>query len=77
MMNNNSQEYDFSMEYLLLRCNEPFHFCSEDKVCSINFERPDIDLCSACHIYPISGGASIISILFIVNRFTSGLNQII
>ena len=24
------------------------------KVCSINFEPPDIDLCSVCHVYPIS-----------------------
>ena len=30
MMNNNCQEYDFSMESLLLRCNKPFHFCSKD-----------------------------------------------
>ena len=44
------------------------------KVCSINFEPTDIDLCSACHAYPISRGAWIISILFIVNRFTLGLN---
>ena len=27
------------------------------KVPSINFEPPDIDLCSACHVYPISRGA--------------------
>ena len=52
-----------------VRCNENFS-C---KVCSINFEPPDIDLCSACHVYPISRGASIISILFIVNRFTWGV----
>ena len=32
---------------------------------------------SACHVYPISRGALIISILFIVNRFTWGLNLII
>ena len=30
MMNDNYQEYDFSMESLLLRCNKPFHFCSTD-----------------------------------------------
>ena len=30
MMNNNCQEYDFSMESLLLRCNKPFHFCPKD-----------------------------------------------
>ena len=35
---------------------------------------PDIDLCSACHVYPISRGAWIVSILFIVNRFAWGLN---
>ena len=29
-MNNNYQEYDFSMESLLLRCNKPFHFFSKD-----------------------------------------------
>ena len=29
-----------------------------------------IDLCSACHVYPISRGAWIISILFILNGFT-------
>ena len=40
------------------------------KVCSINFEPPDIDFCSACHVYTISRGAWIISILFILNRFT-------
>ena len=44
------------------------------EIFSINFEPPDIDLCSACHVYPIFQGASIISILFIVNRFTWGLN---
>ena len=44
------------------------------KLCSINFEPPDVDLCSECHVYPISGGASIISILFIVNSFTWELN---
>ena len=44
------------------------------KVCSINFEPSDIDLCSACHVYPISRGAWIISILFMLNRFTWGLN---
>ena len=44
------------------------------KVCSINFEPPDIDLCSACHVYMISHRAWIISILFIVNRITWGLN---
>ena len=26
----NSQEYDLSMESLPLRCNKPFHFCSKD-----------------------------------------------
>ena len=40
------------------------------KACSINFEPPDNDLCSACHVYPLSRGARIISILFILNRFT-------
>ena len=50
------------------------HLC---KVCSINFEPPDIDLCSTCHVYMISRGASIISILFIVNRFTCGSSKII
>ena len=44
------------------------------KICSINFEPPDIDLCSVCHVYTISRGALIISILFIVNRFTWGSN---
>ena len=29
MMNNNCQEYNFSRESLLLRCNKPFHFCSK------------------------------------------------
>ena len=30
MMNSNCQEYDFSMESLLLRCNKKtFHFCSD------------------------------------------------
>ena len=27
------------------------------KVCSINFEPPDIDLGSACHVYPLFHGA--------------------
>ena len=30
IMNNNCQEYDFSVESLLLCCNKPFHFCSKD-----------------------------------------------
>ena len=30
MMNNNCQEYDCSMESLLLRRNKPIHFCSKD-----------------------------------------------
>ena len=47
------------------------------KVCSINFEPSDNDLCSACHVYPLSRGAWIISILFIFNRFTWGLNYVI
>ena len=42
------------------------------KVCSINFEPLDNDLCSACHVYPLSRGAWIISILFILNGFASG-----
>ena len=29
MVNNDCQEYDFSMEPLLIRFNEPFHFCSK------------------------------------------------
>ena len=29
-MNNNCQEYDFSMESLLLHCNKPFQFCLKD-----------------------------------------------
>ena len=43
------------------------------KVCSINFEPPDNDLCSACHVYPLSRGAWIILILFILNGFTWGV----
>ena len=30
------------------------------KVCSINFEPPDDDLCPACHDHPLFGGAWII-----------------
>ena len=30
MINNNCQEYECSMESLLLRCNKAFHFCSKD-----------------------------------------------
>ena len=30
MMNNDCQEYNFSIESLLLCCNKPFHFCSKD-----------------------------------------------
>ena len=30
IMNNNCQKHDFSMESSLLRCDEPFHFCSKD-----------------------------------------------
>ena len=30
MMNNNCHEYKLSMEFLLLCCNKPFHFCSQD-----------------------------------------------
>ena len=40
------------------------------KVCSINFEPPDNDLCSACHIYPLSRRVWNFSVLFILNRFT-------
>ena len=29
-MNNNCQEYDFRIESLLLHCNKPFHFSSND-----------------------------------------------
>ena len=29
MMNDDCQEYDFSMESLLLSCNKPFHCCSK------------------------------------------------
>ena len=46
---------------------------SQSKVCSINFEPPDNDLCSACHVYPLSRGAWMISILFILNGFTWGV----
>ena len=28
------------------------------KVCSINFEPPDNDLCSTCHVYPLSHEAT-------------------
>ena len=33
------------------------------EVSSINFEPPDIDLCFACHVYPLFRGAWIVSIL--------------
>ena len=42
------------------------------KVCSINFEPSDNDLCSVCHVYSLSRGARIVSVLFILNRFTWG-----
>ena len=29
-MNNNYHEHDFSMEFLLLGCNKPFHLCLDD-----------------------------------------------
>ena len=47
------------------------------KVCSINFEPPDNDLCSSCHVYPLSREAWIISILFILKRFNRELNYTI
>ena len=47
------------------------------KVCSVNFEPPDIDLCSACHVRPLLRGAWIVSILFILNKLTWGLDSII
>ena len=50
--------------------------CRIRKVCSINFEPPKNDLCSACHVYPLSCGARIISILFILNRVTWGWNYL-
>ena len=53
------------------------YFTDNLKVCSINFEPPDNDLFSPCHVYPLSRGAWIISILFILNRFIWGLNYII
>ena len=40
------------------------------KICSVNFEPPDNELCSARHIYQVSRGAWMISILSILNRFT-------
>ena len=43
------------------------------KVCSLNFEPPDIDLCSACHVYPLFREAWIISILFILNETDMGV----
>ena len=42
MMNNNCQEYDFSMESLLPRCNKPFDVCSKDTQITfllINFQK--------------------------------------
>ena len=30
MMNDNCQEYDYSMKSLLLICNKPFHICSKN-----------------------------------------------
>ena len=30
MMNNDCQEYNSSIESLLTRCNETFHFCAKD-----------------------------------------------
>ena len=45
------------------------------KVCSINFEPHDNDFCSAFHVYPLSCGAWIISIPFILNRFIWGSNE--
>ena len=47
------------------------------KVCSINFEPPDIDLCSGCHVYPLFCRAWIISILFRLKKLTWGLDFII
>ena len=47
------------------------------RVCSIDFEPPDNDLCSACHDHPLFRGAWIISILFIFNKLTWGLDFII
>ena len=38
------------------------------KVCSINFEPPDNDLCSACHVCSLSRGAWIISVLFYIEQ---------
>ena len=43
------------------------------KVCSIDSEPPDIDLCPACHVYRLFRGAQIISILFILNKLTLGM----
>ena len=53
-----------------------FSFLSS-KVCSITFEPPDIDLCSACHVYPLFRGAWIMSILFILDILSWGLDFII
>ena len=56
----------------------PFCLQTLSKVCSINLERTDDnDLCSACHVYPLSLRARIISILFILNRLSWGLNYLI
>ena len=52
-------------------------FLKRGKVCSITSEPPENDLCSAWHFYPLSRGAWMISILFILNISVWGLNDII
>ena len=46
MRNNNCQEHNFSMEFLLLRCNKPFHFCSKNT----NITFPPINFQNKRHV---------------------------
>ena len=61
---------DHGKNYIKVRVPLVHHLLR--KVYSINFKPPDIDLCSACHVYPLFRGARIISILFILNKLTGG-----
>ena len=39
MMNNNCQEYDFSMESLILRCNKPFALLFKEYTHNVPFNQ--------------------------------------
>ena len=58
---------------ILEKKNRPY----VSKVYSVNFDPPEFDLCSSCHVYPRSREAWITSVPLTLNIFTWELNYII